>query len=205
MNSEEKYEKLAEEVVKDYNRIQLKERLQKIDQEYQSRAKSKRIYYWSAASVIIIVGGFLVKTMFFQAPASSQELFAEYFEPYRAIGVNRGEESESMFQQAMVHYITKDFNKTIEVLEKVESPEPVHLFYLGVCYLAVNNPSAAIKPLKNTMMSNSPFSQQATWFLGLAYLRIDDYENARTELSKLTDGKYNHQKATKLLEVMPVM
>lgn len=165
--------------------IELEETLPPVQQS--TGFNRKYIYWW--IGVLAIIGGLALAKWYFSSspvtPTPPQEMiFAANFENYPAIGLTRNEIEATDFQKALLSYQQEDFQKSALAFDQLYQKEkdPMALFYAGLSYLNHKNTSlTAIDRLKNFIQLDTPLRTKAQWYLGLAYLRM----NQTTVLSKL--------------------
>lgn len=100
----------------------------------------------------------------------------------------RGPEDEArrQFRQAMRHYMKGEFQAAIHGLRSAYelNPQlPDVTFFLGVCYLLTEQKDSAIDLLRQTIgLGESPYLEEAHFYLSKAYLRKGDVPAATKEL-----------------------
>jgi tetratricopeptide (TPR) repeat protein len=96
------------------------------------------------------------------------------------------DEAEVEFGNAMQHYLKGDFTDAIPGLRAATNASPRaarYSFYLGACYLITGQTGAAIASLQRTISLNEThYSQQAHYYLAIAYLQKKDVSRAKEEL-----------------------
>jgi tetratricopeptide (TPR) repeat protein len=144
----------------------------------------------AAAAIIIALGSF----WYFNKP-SNERLYSKYFTPDPGLPTTMGSTDNYKFYDAMVNYKQADYKKAIskwEVLQ-LKSPENDTLnYFLGVANLAKGQTDLAITYLQNTTQKpESVFIEDAQYYLGLAYLKINKKEEAikAFQLSHLDNSK----------------
>lgn len=100
----------------------------------------------------------------------------------------RGPEDEArrQFRQAMRHYMKGEFQAAIHGLRsayELDDQLPDVSFFLGVCYLLTEQTDSAIDLLRRTIgLGESPYLEEAHFYLSKAYLRKGDVLAATNEL-----------------------
>ena len=109
--------------------------------------------------------------------------------PYSPV-VLRGSEDQASkrFQDAMRQYIRRDYASAIPALRGVVEMDPEAAnanFYLGACYLLIDEADLAIPSLEKTISLRDPnYTEQAHFYLAKAYIRKNDVAAARSELER---------------------
>jgi tetratricopeptide (TPR) repeat protein len=103
----------------------------------------------------------------------------------------RGSEDDAArrFREAMELYAAGDWNGALPGLRAAAAldPEAPHLaFYLGACALLAGETDEAITELERTAaLGDTPFLEEALFYLAKAHLRADDVTAARGALVKV--------------------
>jgi hypothetical protein len=152
---------------------------------YRARKRNRRIYYSLAAAIVIAFAAIL----YFRGSSPSYEpLFTEYFKPYpNMIPIMRGEESSGTLESAMAEYENANYGEALTVLKALITYEPRNdtaNFYAGVSSLCINDPRSAIVFLQN-VSDQSGLTDQTIWYMGLAYLKKNDADAAKSCFDKL--------------------
>lgn len=194
------FQKDLKEAIKLNERANLKKELQ--DLELHSRPKSYK--KWLVAASVAVVFSFL-GYYFFQLKPTTQELFAENFEPYRNIihPIVRGEQSD-LKTLAFVAYENENFKEASKLLEKLYSEEKnsAYLFYQGISLMKENKTDEAITIFKKQLESQDKFTNKTNWYLALCYLKKEDITTSQSFLEKVitSDEVSKKEKAKKLLQ-----
>lgn len=124
----------------------------------------------------------------------------------------RGPEDEArrQFRQAMQHYLKGDFQAAIPELRsayRLDPKAPNIGFYLGACLLLTNDTDGAIKQLRAvTALGETPYLEEAHFYLAKAYLRKADLNGAQAEFNKTIQLQGERQKeAQELLDQIEIL
>jgi len=180
----------------------------KLITEIESRSKpaNRKTSYakWLvAASIVVLLGSFYF--IYFNDKNSSNELFAEYFEPYRNViqPIERNNEQHNKKTQAFAVYENGDYNKAIILFSRLyeTTNESYYLFYKANALLQLDRADEAIALLIKHHKTNGVLTQKTNWYLALAYLKIDDKINTEKVLQKVIASKmYKTKEAEELIE-----
>ncbi len=166
--------------------------------------KKKYLYYISAAAAILIIGLFIASKLF--TSPSHEHLYLAHKDwsdlPSLTIrnNTNKLASAEKLFKAQNYKAALDLFNK-IEQENNTKSNWQV-LIYKAIAQLEINQNTLAIENFKKLKQSNSLDAHKAYWYLALAYLKVNDITNAKSELIELTKHSeyYNHKSGVKLLK-----
>lgn len=98
------------------------------------------------------------------------------------------EEADRRFREAMKHYQQGDYDRALRGLNAAATLRPQGAdiaFFLGACYLLTGQTNAATKELQRTVaLGDTPFLEEAHFYLAKAYLRENNLPAAEKELRK---------------------
>ena len=117
-------------------------------------------------------------------------------------------ESRRVFVSAMEMYNQGNYADAIPGLEEAVRTEPAFpaaRFFLGVTYLQLDRRSEAIEHLREaTRLGESPYLEDAHFFVAKASIRNGDLDTARSELrTVIALGGERRDEATRLLTELP--
>ena len=162
-----------------------------------SKKRNRFAYIGIAASIIAVIGLFWI----FTQKSETEQLFAEYFVADPGLPTNMGDIENFEFYDAMVDYKQGDYSEAIDKwsnqLTFKKENDTLH-YFLGVAQLASGNETGAIEHLKTvTDEATSVFTKEAWYYLGLAYLKSEDLENAKESLAN-SENKNASELLTKI-------
>ncbi|MGB1241527.1 MAG: tetratricopeptide repeat protein [Chitinophagales bacterium] len=146
---------------------------------------------------------------------NAEQLFKNNFSPYPIDKVKRdfngNYEASSKWKKSKISYQDQNYHNTVhalsELLEDIENNESSHIdhFYIGVSYLAGNEPKAAVEHFESVLKADFIGDWRATtnWYLALTYLELNKTQETRKYLKEVIavgNEAYNYEKALKLLE-----
>lgn len=160
-----------------------------------SKIMSLRFLKYAAAVIILIAIG----SFWFFGTSSHEKLYTQYFTPDPGLPTAMGNTEYYDFYDAMVNYKRGDYKIAISKWEKIYQNKPENdtiNYFLGVAHLADKNIEKSISFLKKTAdVTESNFNNDAHFYLGLAYLKINNRDLAIKYL-KLN----NSEKSKELLD-----
>src|SRR5690606_26128270 len=160
-----------------------------------SKIMSLQFLKYAAAVIILVVIG----SFWLFGASTNKKLYTQYFTPDPGLPTAMGNTEYYDFYDAMVNYKRGDYKMAISKWEKIHQNKPENdtiNYFLGVAHLADNNIEKSIPFLKKTTdKTESNFNNDAHFYLGLAYLKINNRDLAIKYL-KLN----NSEKSKKLLD-----
>jgi len=147
-----------------------------------------------AAAVIIVL--IIASSAFYflnNRTMSNEALYGIYYEPAKTVLVVRSANSNEVdLRQALQKYNHKDYNGAIEVFEKDNSI--MAKFYLALSYMETNRVADAVNLLNSIIDDNDNlFVDQAEWYLGLCYLKLNETEKALIQFSKISQSNSTYK------------
>lgn len=179
-----------------------KELLSKI--ESTNTIKRRNYTKWlAAASIVLLVG--LSYVLFINNKPSNDELFSSYFEPYRNViqPIERGGDLQDEITIAFTAYEKGEYKKAFELFSKLHTStnESYYLFYQANALLKLEKAKEAIPLLLEHLKTKDTLTQKSRWYLALAYLKLNNKNEAKAVLKKvITDGNYKKKEASELLK-----
>ena len=160
----------------------------------------------SAAAILIIAIGLW---SIFSSKHSTEELFADYYQPYQVIdGQTRSENKEinQQFMDAVRHYKKEQFDYAsveFEKLLKIDKNSSKIILLFSITQIEQQNYAKAITGLNDIILTNGEFTIEAKWYLALCYLKTDQLNNAKDLLKELsvTPGYFKNKSAELLNEL----
>jgi tetratricopeptide (TPR) repeat protein len=143
----------------------------------------KIIRYVAAAVVILGFAGYLIVN----SSPSSEKLFAQHFTPDPGLPTTMGSTDNFEFYDAMVNYKQEEYAVAIEkwqTLYNSNRKSDTLTYFLGVAHLAKGNEKEAINYLQElSNASQNSFKSETYYYLGLAYLKANNVEEAKKSLT----------------------
>ena len=212
----------AAESLADGGLLDLAERLQQIDAQWQapptasptaqpklhSRPPARRTYQGPllalAASVVLLIGLFRWTNQGFTDETTP--VLAQYFEPYPMV-LNQRSALDTLVQtpltnRAIQTYLAGDYATAEGFFAELSALEaqPLYDFYRGVCLLATGRAEAAQSYLQKVLNTEEPLLvQQARWYLALAHLAAGELDRGKGLLEAIAEGDYRWEGAQELL------
>ncbi len=107
------------------------------------------------------------------------------------------------FREAMQLYVKGDYagaRMGLAAAAKSDGDAPDIAFFLGVCSLLTDDPAAAAEQLRRTIaLGESPFLEEARFYLAKAYLRRGELQAAESELRKTAQLRGDREKEAREL------
>jgi len=122
--------------------------------------------------------------------------------PSITVLMDKNIETDTNWNAAVEAYQKQAYKIAATLFEKSSRNTAEHNFYLGLSYINQKPPviAKAIQPLKNVVETNSKFAEEANWYLSLAYVMENNYEDAQKYLEQIPAQSGYYAKAQKMLE-----
>jgi len=200
----------AEKLVQSIGRAQLRQQLQDFEKKKESSHRRFSIRsYWLIAAIftLFMIGSWWIYLSSLPSP-TPKSLIATYFQPYRPpIQVRGVDVSRQAWKSASSAYTVGNYQKAAEQFEIYLSPpntqDPVAHFYAGLSHLSQQPPNTqkAAFHLKQVLLSDNDYQQQAQWYLALSYLAQNDSEQGKAFLKAIIEQQsFQSDRAKSLLE-----
>ncbi|SNR17681.1 tetratricopeptide repeat protein [Tenacibaculum jejuense] len=185
-------------------REELKKELQDLEFDITNKVKKKSAFplLKVAASIVLIFS--LGAYFLLNNPASSEDLFREYYSPYENVvqPIVRGESSETIEFKAFLSYEKQEYNEALTLFESAyNNTQKSHLLlYKANCLLSLQQPEQAISALNEYLTKEEIFKDKANWYLGLSYLQLNSKEQAKKYFKNVQElSKYKSKEIEELL------
>jgi len=192
----------------------LKARLKKIHQDNFEQtslkvvAKRRSLAPWMAAAATV---AFLVIALMWlnnSSTMSSSQIFASNFEPYELSMSQRSEGGDATLIKLEQLYKSGQYEEALPMFKTLidQNDQNIHLkLGAGISELALEKPEEAL-PYFEAIIERGDFlfEDHAVWYTALAYLKMDNQEQAKTFLEKLaadTEADH-HQDAIEVLKAL---
>ena len=129
-------------------------------------------------------------------------LFGKYAETQMVNPTVRGDQTDSLMQQAAIAFNKKDFTTAADLLKKVVPQHPddnFATFYFGVALLRTNQIVIARSYFTQLFNGESVFKYEAAFYNALTYLKEENKTACREWLQKIPADAGNYAKAQELL------
>ena len=197
------------ETIEGIGRVELKSRLKKIHSEEVENQNGESSNIRSLISKFAIAASFVGLIAFgwwwMQQPLTPADLYSQNFEPFE-LTLNQRSGSEKLYDDIETAYAKGDFENAIALfktsLEKQDKRSSQLLLGLGISYMEGENPQNAI-PYFNEIIDNKDFNfeDESHWYLGLAYLKMNDIPNAKVHFEILASdpSKDHHEQSVDIV------
>ncbi len=161
---------------------------------------------WLVAASIALIAG-LTYFLTLDTTTSTQELFAENFEPYSNVvhPIVRGEEGQNKKTSAFAAYQTGDYETALPLFDELyaNTKEPYYLFYKANALIELNRAKEAVPLLQEHIRTNDTLVKNSSWYLAMAYLQLDDKVKVKKMLQEvINNGAYKVDEAQKLMDAL---
>lgn len=176
---------------------ELKTIFARIEPEESGRGSVRKKWYWLAASLIAVlmtVGWLSLRTNY-------TGIFDEYFDPYPAENMVRGEASGGDIREVFRLYGGRDYQQVVALINS-QIASGVQFsgqnLYLGNALLATDRTGEAIQVLSQIGEENRYYTD-AQWYLALGYLKNREKAEAREVLNSILNKRSFYQSSVREL------
>lgn len=132
-----------------------------------------------AASILAVA--FVAVWWFTARKSGNDDLYANLYSPDPGLATVMGNSSAYDFDKAMVEYKNGEYDKALEAWTALLNKNPKNdtlMYFVGVAYQAKNDSRAVDHLEKVSTDASSAFTRDASWYLGLYYLKTGQKEKA---------------------------
>jgi len=153
----------------------------------------RKRYWYAAASVIILA--VLGTTLYWNisSHSSNEALFRQYYTPENLIQVTRS--ADANIVEAIIKFQEKDYSKASFLFSQILKHDTANYagwFYYGISNIETKNYPEAEKAFKLVITDqDNLYIEHAEWYLALCYLKSDQLNKARQQLSLVANNPEN--------------
>lgn len=204
--AELKVQQGMQRVLRAGRREELDARMRRI-RERKRQAKG-RIPAWSyaaaAAIALVVLGGL----WWLNAGSSREDLYAQHYSLYTLGGPVRSPEAVTPFEKAWESYIEGDFEKAQDYFDQVQPGDSLYMqvqLYGALCDLERGNFGYAQLRLQGIAQQlENPLRYDARWYVGLIYLKREEWKAALDVFKALQADKPRYRQAA-VAEILSVL
>lgn len=171
------------------------------------RTKSKKRLVAVSSTVTAVI---ITVLIFFHNPDQStvnNKIFREYYKPYNVTMNYRSAETgvDMMLRKALTEYENQDYSAALELFQEVLKKRPednATNLYAGVAQIETEQFNAANHKFKTIMNHGTNlFYEQAEWYSGFCYLKMDSTQKAIVVYRTIASGNSSYKnQAVKILD-----
>lgn len=165
--------------------------LKSIGKEFLAEQKPKvfmRPTYWlAAASVTTILTITSLLGLFNNKGANTEQLFVEYYQPYKLNLDVRGEDNKlNDIDKAIQLYENGNVTSALHEFERLEADNTeLAGFFSSLCYLELGRIDQCKEKLKFIQKQAIFYAEDIDWYLSLCYLKKNEISSAKDILSQI--------------------
>lgn len=201
------------QALKEQERRQTKQELQKIYNQFKSRPPSNSnrfklsIYFGTAAVILLLLTLLWVSN---KQESKQAELFTQYYSPFPTRPLTRDgnnyqnqDERKEKIWQAVKFYNAKNYQNALTIFLSITKHQGTSKRYhlmIGSCYLSLNEYSKAEIWFESVLNSSDPLiKNHGEWYLALTYLAQSKQKEATYFLQSLSQKESAYQNEAKAL------
>ena len=159
----------------------------------------------AAASIALLIGLASWLFIFNSSDLNTDALYAANFAPYDNVihPIERGNQLEDLKTRAFTAYENGEYPEALELFKELyEKHNDSYIdFYSAMVLMQLNQQEEAIPLLEKYIENKGELKDRASWYLSLAYLKIDNIKASKVALNELIQsGTFRTKAARELLE-----
>ena len=158
-----------------------------VPEKHTIKPRSRYFRLLAAASVALVI---ILAIVLLAGPNKDRKLFTRFYEPDPGLATAMSASEDYAFNRAMIDYKTENYDSAIgtwtQLLQSKAGNDTLH-YFLGVAFLAKDEDDSAAFHLRRTLeLPDTTFHSDASWFLGLIYLKQGKKEEAASFIRQST-------------------
>jgi len=177
-----------------------------VDEKATPKPKVFQLRPWLAAASVALLVGLGSWFLFFNTPdLNTADLYAANFTPYDNVvhPIERGNQLEDLKTKAFTAYENKEYPEALELFKELYTKQNDSYidFYSAMILMQLNKQEEAIPLLEGYIEKEGELKDRASWYLALAYLKVEDIDRSKEQLNALVkDNGFKAESAAKLLD-----
>jgi len=178
---------------------------EKTERSINIQFKRRKITLSIAAACIILLG----ITGILSRYSSDDNIYKEFYTKYETTGISRSSNStaDQTLTLALQKFNNQDYESALNLLQDVIAKDQSNIvgrFYSGVSLQELGKYKNAIKEYEVVVIDkDNLFIEQAEWYIGLCYIKINEDEKAIEQFKKIASNQgFYQQKAISILQKM---
>ncbi len=175
--------------------------------EESGKRVSPTVVKLAAASMIAVLMAIASLFHFYGHNDATEDLFSMHYETYDGVmNVRSGDAHvDEIMTGAIMKYENGKFEEAASMFEDVLKADPGNVasrFYAGISHMETERYQKASGMLTEVIDHNDNlFVENARWYLGLCYLKMENPEKAREQFGSLAEGEgFYSDEAAKILD-----
>ncbi len=170
--------------------------------ERRNKRSSKRVLRYAVAASVAVVISLGTYSLFFKK-VSDNKIVSQFYKPYDVTLVNRSANTnlDVTLRSALLKYENREYDEAIKLFQEALEINPKMVasnLYTGISYFEIQKYREADKSLSKVIEQNDNlYIEQAEWYLGFCYLKLNENEKAREQFAKLASKYGYYQKGAK--------
>lgn len=200
------FEKELQLGLKKYDRKEIKELFSSLNKtEEKSEGKVISMRPWLVAASIALIVGLGSWLFIFNSPdLNTAQLYAANFTAYDNVihPIERGNQIDDLKTKAFTAYENGEYLEALELFEELHTKQKDSYidFYSAMVLMQLNKQEDAIPLLKRYIEKEGELKDRASWYLALAYLKLDNIKESKVQLADLVKlGSFKTDAAKELL------
>lgn len=169
----------------------LKQTLERVTGKQPARVIPLRWYVWRVAALLVLVLAVWQVVKLSRSGSSAENLYREYAGKINLAGSRSGG-TTNPWEGVKGFLFDENYPAAITALQQVMASGTDSLyearFYLGYCYMKINNDSAALRYFTQTPVLNNDIRERSQWYRALLYLKKGEKNSAIQLADSVANG-----------------
>ncbi|MEP3210683.1 MAG: tetratricopeptide repeat protein [Maribacter sp.] len=183
----------------DTDSLEFRKKLEGIASDLRNKRKKKTPLWRYAAIVLTLLGTTIF--LWLQMQTGNVSLFDTYYKVYPVEDAIRGTD-QSGAQQILKYYTQENYEKVVPLLTEfcAENPENSRFkIYLGNALLQTGQAEKAISTFQSITEGSTNY-EDALWYLALSYIKLEQFDQAKSTLENLVNYDGVHKRNAQILQ-----
>lgn len=170
----------------------LKQTLERVTRNKKTKVVPLRWYIWRVAALLIVVLGIWQVIDLNRKGASGKALYEEYAAKEKFSSGSRSGGTGNLWSDAESALFDKNYPAAINALQQIIAGRKDLLyeasFYVGFCYMKIDNDSAALRYFTQTPLVNGDTKERSLWYRILLHLKKGERKLAESLVDSVANG-----------------
>lgn len=165
-----------------------------------------RVFYWSAAAVILAIFTFTVVLKLTETKKSNEILFAEFYQTHEPFNLRSSDTiQKGSLNDCMKEYSKRNYSEALLCFKNSLNEDKnnrIGIFFSGISCIETHDYQTAISSFNRLIeLKDNNFKDPSIWYSGLSYLKLNKTDSALSCFNKLiTEDNFYKKQAQKIIK-----